>query len=177
MAESADRRILILSTASIVCDDPFVPVPPQGAVVNGMGFGIPGTVCYFPLTKRLCLKTIHGDYGIVYRNIDSRAVRTINHNIAAHSERFVMAESRDHLEVVIARSGCEEMEPHGLYSTEVITPAPEMWPRVLASEDTKGQGHIFRPGECALEAGQERRFTSSVFRSMGSTLEAKSIRE
>jgi hypothetical protein len=110
------------TTAFIVCDDPFVPVPPQGAVLNGMGFDIPGTVCYFPLTKRLCLKTIHGDYGIAYQNIDSSAVRTINHNIAAHSERFVMAESRVHLGAVIARSGCEEMEPRGRYSAEVIRP-------------------------------------------------------
>jgi len=33
-----------------------------------------------------------------------------------------MAESRDHLEVVIDRSGCEAMEPRGRYSTDVIRP-------------------------------------------------------
>ena len=110
------------SGAFIVCDDPFVPIPPQGAKLSGMGFGIPGTVCYFPLTKKLCLKTIHGDYGIVYQNIDSRAVRTINHNIAAHSHRFVMAESRLHLEAVVVRSGSEEMEPRDRYSLEIIRP-------------------------------------------------------
>jgi hypothetical protein len=113
------------ATAFVVRDDPFVPVPPQGAVLSGMGFGVPGTVCYFPLTKRMCLKTIPGECGLVYQNIDSRAVRTINHNIAAHSERFIMAENRVHLESVVIRSGCEEMDRRGRYSTEVVRTDPD----------------------------------------------------
>jgi hypothetical protein len=122
--EHSDWTILIAPerTAFIVCDNPFVPIPPQGSALDAIGIGSTGVVYYFPLTNRLCLKAVLGEFGFRYRNIDSRAVRTINHNVAAHSERFVMAASREHLETVIARSGCTAMEPRGRYSAEVIKP-------------------------------------------------------
>jgi hypothetical protein len=122
--EQSDWTVLIApeTTAFVVCDDPFVPVPPQGVVLEAMGFGVPGTTCYFPLTKRLCLKTIYGDFGFRYQKIDSRVARTINQNIAAHSERFVMASNRDHLQSVIERSRSEQMEQRQRYSERVIRP-------------------------------------------------------
>ncbi len=122
--EHSDWTILAApkGTAFIVCDDPFVPVPPEGELLDGIGIGLPGLVYYFPLTKQFCLKAIASDFSIRYEQIDSRAVRTINHNVAAHSERFVMAASREHLEVVIRRSNSAQMEEAPRYSEKTIRP-------------------------------------------------------
>jgi Protein of unknown function (DUF4238) len=88
--EHSDWTILVApkSSAFVVCDDPFVPVPPEGELLDGIGIGLPDLVYYFPLTKQFCLKAIVSDFTIRYEQIDSRAVRTINHNIAAHSTRL-----------------------------------------------------------------------------------------
>jgi hypothetical protein len=85
----------------ITCDSPVVVVPPAG--VGAVGFAIPGTVTYFPLTRRLCLRLSHnGPFG--YRHADRETVRIVNHNIAASSERFVMGAVKAQLEGIISRS-------------------------------------------------------------------------
>lgn len=104
----------------VVCDHPFVAVPPKGAALDGMGFGVSGTTCYFPLTKRLCLMTRHGDYGFGYKAITTEAVRTVNYNVAASSERFIMASDLGQLTAVVRKSGCEQPEATQRYSINVI---------------------------------------------------------
>lgn len=87
----------------ILCDYPFVAVPPQ-ADPNTVGLGIPGTVKYFPLTRRLCLRMGEPDYEFSYVNTTREYVRVINQNIAVNSERFIMGPIREQLEHVIGRS-------------------------------------------------------------------------
>ncbi len=85
----------------VTCDSPVVVVPPTG--VTAVGFAIPGTVTYFPLTRRLCLRLSHnGPVG--YKHVDRETVRIVNHNIAASSERFIMGAMKAQLESVISRS-------------------------------------------------------------------------
>lgn len=101
--EHSTWTILVASQAThfILCDHPFAVVPPierQGSVVS---YGSPGVTCYFPLNARLCLSLCHGDFGFEYQSADSRTVRTINCNIAANSDRFIMAGSLRQLEFVV----------------------------------------------------------------------------
>jgi len=108
------------SSGFIVCDHPFVSVPPKGMAIDGMGFGIPGASSYFPMTERLCLRVRHGDYGFTYQNVDSHTVRTVNYNIAANSDRFIMASNRRQLEAIVVKSGCMGPEPGERFSVDVV---------------------------------------------------------
>jgi len=120
--EQADWTVLTAPKTSgfIVCDHPFVTVPKQGTVPDGVGYGIPGTTCYFPLTRDICLMFRQGDEGFRHRRLDSREVRTINHNVAANSDRFVMGSDLTQLEAVVKKSGCEGLETGERFSIEII---------------------------------------------------------
>jgi len=104
----------------VLSDQPFVTVPPKEQSRESASYGTPGAISYFPLTKRLCLKAWHGDYGFSYLNVDSRIVRTVNHNIAANSERFIMAADRPQLEAVVEKSGSRLMDQGDRFTIEVI---------------------------------------------------------
>jgi uncharacterized protein DUF4238 len=95
-------------TGFIFCDHPFVVVPPKG--VRAVGFGIPGSVKYFPLTRQLCLR--FGDTGPKFRcrDADRQTVRIINQNIAANSERFIIGPDIDQLKAIVSRSGSAAMD-------------------------------------------------------------------
>lgn len=120
--EDAEWTILVAPQSSgfIVCDHPFVSVPPEGATLEGMGYGVPGARSYFPLTERLCLSLRHGDFGYAFRSLDSRTVRVINHNIAANSDRFIMGPNARQLEAVINKSGSRDLESGERFSVEVV---------------------------------------------------------
>jgi hypothetical protein len=87
----------------IICDNPVVVVPPSGII--SVGFLVPGTVKYFPLTSRCCLRL--GDRGVSfgYRKISKETLQIINYNIAANSERFIMGPDKAQLVSVVSRSG------------------------------------------------------------------------
>jgi hypothetical protein len=70
-------------------------------VLDGMSYGVPGATSYFPMTQAICLRVRHGDYGFSYQNVDSRTVRTVNHNIAANSDRFIMGPYLRQLEAIV----------------------------------------------------------------------------
>ena len=53
--ESEIVRAQVKTTGFIICDYPFVVVPP-GEHPEAIGLGFPGTVKYFPLTRALCLR-------------------------------------------------------------------------------------------------------------------------
>lgn len=90
----------------ILCDAPVAVVPQRG--VRQVGFHVPGTVTYVPLSRAACLRLSHqGRLRLQYRNVDSDAVALINQNIAASSDRFIMSPSRQELETVVALSRCE----------------------------------------------------------------------
>ena len=86
----------------------------RGPAVDGpntIGLGIPGSVKYFPLTRKLCLRMGDPDYEFSYVNSSKEDVRVINQNIAVNSERFIMGAEKAQLEHVIARSGTSQQCP------------------------------------------------------------------
>jgi hypothetical protein len=92
-------------TGFILCDAPVVVVPRQG--VPHVGFHVPGTVTYVPLTRSDCLRLSNPSRyrRLRYRDVDSETVALINQNIAASSDRFVMGPSKQELETVVELSG------------------------------------------------------------------------
>jgi hypothetical protein len=90
----------------VLCDMSVAVVPPQG--VPEVGFGIPGTVTYMPLSREACLRL--GDprrHQLRYRDVNIGTVALINQNIAANSDRFIMCPAKQELEDVVALSRCE----------------------------------------------------------------------
>ncbi|MGA2301769.1 MAG: DUF4238 domain-containing protein [Candidatus Acidiferrum sp.] len=96
-------------TGFILCDDPFVIVPPRGG--KDIGIAVPGAVKYFPLARQFCLRL--GDIGgtLRYRKVDRETVGIINQNIAANSERFIMSPVKKQLERVVTDSASADMDP------------------------------------------------------------------
>ncbi len=113
-------EVLVASdqTGFLLCDCPVVIVPPKGS--NEVGFVVPGSAKYFPLTRGLCLRLGEPGGSRKFRNIDSEAVRLVNMNIAANSERFIMGPSRVQLEHVVARSGSAAMESTPRFIVETV---------------------------------------------------------
>ncbi|MFZ3214552.1 MAG: DUF4238 domain-containing protein [Candidatus Acidiferrales bacterium] len=90
----------------VLCDAPVVVVPPRG--VRQVGFYVPGTVTYVPLSRETCLRLSNPKRGrLQYREVDSRTVRIINQDIAANSDRFIMGPVKQEVETIVALSGCE----------------------------------------------------------------------
>jgi len=100
-----DWQILIAppETGFIVCDNPVVVVPPSG--IRAVGFLVPGTVKYFPLSYRHCLRLGGRGDSFGYRKISKETAQVINYNIAANSERFIMGPDKAQLASVVLRSG------------------------------------------------------------------------
>lgn len=105
-------------TGFILCDDPFVVVPPFGG--KDIGIGIPGAVKYFPLSRRFCLRIGDAGQEFRYRKIDEEMVATINKNVAANSERFIMGPDKAQLEDVVVDSGSSRMDPEPRRKTFVM---------------------------------------------------------
>jgi hypothetical protein len=124
--ESLDWQVLIApgSSGFITSDNPLVLVAPKEfdseRFGDGIGFGIPGAIKYFPLTRRLCLRLGDLDSGFVYTNVDSEMVRVVNHNVAAHSDRFIIGPDRNQLESVIIRSHSTDLEPGDRFTVETV---------------------------------------------------------
>jgi Protein of unknown function (DUF4238) len=90
----------------VLCDAPVVVVPPQG--VRQVGFLVPGTVTYIPLSRGACLRLSHlRGRKLRYRDVNSDTVALINQNIAANSVRFIMGPAKPELETVVVLSRCE----------------------------------------------------------------------
>jgi hypothetical protein len=94
------------TTDFVLCDAPVVVVPPLGG--RKVGFHVPGTVTYVPLSRGACLR-LSGPKrrALRYREVDSDTVALINQNIAANSVRFVMGPSKLQLETIVTSSRCE----------------------------------------------------------------------
>lgn len=105
------------STGFIICDHPVVVVPPRGG--TDVGFWVPGTVSYFPLNRKTCLRLAGASDPIILRDVGRDAVRTINLNIAASSERFIMGPNETQLEGIVKRSGSvgRDAEPRAAIET------------------------------------------------------------
>lgn len=103
-----DWQILMapLGTGFIYNDSPMVIVPPEGQ--NSIGFGVPGAVKYFPLSRERCLRL--GDPGQLreFRKISKDTLQIINYNLAANSDRFAMGPDKAQLQSVIRRSQSEQ---------------------------------------------------------------------
>jgi len=115
-----DWEVLVASdeTGFIICDCPVVVVPPKGN--DQIGFLVPGSVKYFPISRHLCLRL--GEPGIRrrHRKIGKEKVRMVNLNIAANSEQFVMGPSRAQLENIVSRSGSNRIESTPRFSIETV---------------------------------------------------------
>lgn len=115
-----DWEVLVASedTGFIICDCPVVVVPPKGS--DQVGFLVPGSAKYFPLSRHLCLRLGEPGKSRKYRKIDKEAVRIVNQNMAANSERFIMGPSRAQLETVISRSRSARMESTPRFTIETV---------------------------------------------------------
>jgi hypothetical protein len=115
-----DWEMLVASdeTGFILCDCPVVIVPPKGS--DQVGFLVPGSAKYFPLTRSLCLRLGEPGRSRRSRKIDREAVRIVNQNIAANAEHFVMGPSREQLEYVVFRSGSDTMEDTPRFIVETV---------------------------------------------------------
>jgi hypothetical protein len=115
-----DWEVLLASeeTGFIICDCPVVVVPPKGS--NEVGFLVPGSAKYLPLSRHLCLRLGEPGKSRSYRKIDKEAARIVNMNIAAHSERFIMGASRAQLENIVARSASEAMDSTPRFIIETV---------------------------------------------------------
>jgi hypothetical protein len=115
-----DWEVLVASeeTGFIICDCPVVLVPPKGS--NEVGFLVPGSAKYMPISRHLCLRLGEPGRSRSYRKIDKEAVRIVNMNIAANSERFIMGPSRVQLANVVSRSGSNEMDSTPRFTIETL---------------------------------------------------------
>jgi hypothetical protein len=115
-----DWEVLVASeeTGFIICDCPVVVVPPRGS--GQVGFLVPGSAKYFPLSRHLCLRLGEPGKSRKYRKIDKGAVRIVNQNIAANSERFIMAPSREQLETIVLRSESAKIESTPRFIIETV---------------------------------------------------------
>jgi hypothetical protein len=105
-------------TGFIICDYPVVVVPPRG--IDQVGFAVPGTVTYFPLMRRLCLRITQKGTQLNSRTVGRETARVVNRNIAAHSNRFIMSPLRPQLERVIEDSGTAVRNPKPRFTIETI---------------------------------------------------------
>lgn len=104
----------------ITCDNPLTVVPPEGCPL--VGFFVPGTVLYFPLSRQICVRLDGSGKPFGNRKISKETVQAINRNIAAHSERFVMGPDKAQLISTIKQSGSAEQDRTSRYSVEVVNP-------------------------------------------------------
>jgi hypothetical protein len=106
-------------TGFILCDDPLTIVPPRG--VAAVGLEIPGSVKYFPLTRKICLRVCEvTGRRFRYRDVDSETVRAINQNVAANSSRFIMGPVREQLERIVVRSSSIEMDSKPRFTLQTV---------------------------------------------------------
>jgi len=115
-----DWEVLVSAedTGFIICDCPVVVVPPKGS--GQVGFLIPGSAKYFPLSRHLCLRLGEPGTKRSYRGLGKEDVRVVNQNIAANSERFIMGPSRVQLENIVSRSGCTKAETTPRFIVETV---------------------------------------------------------
>jgi Protein of unknown function (DUF4238) len=115
-----DWEVLVASedTGFIICDCPVVVVPPKGS--DQVGFLVPGSAKYFPLSRHLCLRLGEPGRSRKHRKMDNEAARIVNLNIAANSERFIMGPSRVQLENIVSRSGSAKMESTPRFLIETV---------------------------------------------------------
>lgn len=111
-----------INSGFITCDNPFTVVPPNGMKFEGIGIGpgLPGVTSYFPVNERYCLRLDQNGFKISFENINAQEVRVVNMNIAANSDRFVLASNQKQLEAVIARSKSAELEKQERVVVEVL---------------------------------------------------------
>ena len=107
-----------LETSFITCDSPVVIVPRKGEKV--VGFKVPGAAKYFPLSRQLCLRLGDPIPSFLYRNVDDETVRTINQNVAANSERFIMGPARVQLEDIVSSSGSTDADASPRFTFETV---------------------------------------------------------
>lgn len=94
--------------AFITSDAPFVIVPPRGLPTEaGVGVITPYALKYLPLTERVCLRMGDPGGGLSVRTVDGAVVRAINANIAANSDRFILANNEPILRRAIKVSATE----------------------------------------------------------------------
>jgi hypothetical protein len=95
-------------TGFIISDSPVVLVPPRGC--DQLGFLVPGTIKYLPLSRGLCLRVSGPGRFLGRRNVDKETVRIVNLNIATGSERFIMGPEKVQLAAIVKRSGTAQEE-------------------------------------------------------------------
>jgi len=136
LASSWELLVAPFDTSFVLCDYPFVLVPPENAR-HEAGLAIHGAVKYFPLGKQTCIRMSEPFEYQVFNvcQIVKSQVRSINLNIAINSERFIIGSSRIQLEAIVERSGTANA-PEPRVSVERVFEdddrsllAATLWPR------------------------------------------------
>ena len=105
-------------TGFVICDSPVLLLPPKG--VKQVGFLVPGTVVYFPLNYRHCLRLGGPGQSFSHRKVSKEKVQIINYNTAANSERFVMGPDKAQLASVVKRSEITDADLTPRFTTESV---------------------------------------------------------
>jgi hypothetical protein len=122
LIKQLDWQILVApqDVGFITCDSPAAVVPPEGCAF--VGFLVPRTVTYFPLSRQFCVRLDISRQPFRYRKISKETVQVINRNIASNSERFVMGPDKAQLMSTIKHSGSAEQDPIPRYTVETVNP-------------------------------------------------------
>jgi hypothetical protein len=104
----------------ITCDNPLTVVPPEGCPF--VGFLVPKTVLYFPLSRQVCVRLDGSGKPFGSRKISKETVQAINWNITANSERFVMGPDKAQLMSTIKQSGSDSQDLKPRYTVETLNP-------------------------------------------------------
>jgi hypothetical protein len=104
----------------ITCDNPLTVVPPGGCAF--VGFFVPGTVSYFPLSRQICVRLDKSGQPFGYRKVSNETVQVVNRNIAANSERFAMGPDKAQLMSTIKHSGSDSQDPKPRFTVETLNP-------------------------------------------------------
>jgi hypothetical protein len=120
LLQQMESEILVApsGTGFVICDAPFTLVPARGG--HHIGFAVPGVVKYLPISRAMCFRAADVGRPMGYRNVDKETVRIINHNIAAHSERFIMGPDKKQIEAVVTRSASENAENIPRFVVETV---------------------------------------------------------
>jgi hypothetical protein len=105
-------------TGFIITDNPVTLVPPPKATT--IGFGIPGTSTYLPLTRKFCLRLGVTQVKESFVKLDRESVRFINQNLAINSDRFIMSADKMQLVSVVNRSGSTDLNPNPRFRLDQV---------------------------------------------------------
>ncbi|HEY7289542.1 MAG TPA: DUF4238 domain-containing protein [Vicinamibacterales bacterium] len=101
--------------AFVTVDEPFILLPPADYKENlyGYGFTTPGAHKLVPLTQKACLlmTDLSKDPTIIHGIAPVTLIRSVNMNLTANAERFVIGPSEALVKSLVKATGVDKTEP------------------------------------------------------------------